>query len=255
MGGAILLIGKARNQLFAVFALLIIWIIKLSLPQHMFLSIYSSQSSQLPAILAPSVPVETPQDTPVLGLNITATNKVAAIIETRFHTSLIPLILHFSTVLGPTWPIFIYTSAELAGQFSASAALSRYLQAGTFQIRLLPQTVQFTKRGVNDFLTKPWLWESLAPAEHILIFQSDSMICANAGKSVEDYFEYDFVGAPIAKGLGEGYNGGLSLRKRSTIIQILENWEWNETTTKNTHDEWEDQWYYHRFVYSLALLI
>jgi len=68
----------------------------------------------------------------------------------------------------------------------------------------------------------------LAPAEHIFIFQSDSMICANAARSVEDYFEYDFVGALLSR---KGYNGGFSLRKRSSILRVLENFDWEEMKT------------------------
>lgn len=97
-------------------------------------------------------------------------------------------------------------------------------------------------------MTKSWLWESLAPAEHILIFQSDSMLCANAARSVDDYLEYDFVGAPIASHLGKGYNGGLSLRKRSSILRVLEEFNWEET--KKEGDRFEDQWFYNRYVYS-----
>jgi len=96
-------------------------------------------------------------------------------------------------------------------------------------------------------MTQKWLWESLAPAENILLFQSDSMLCANAARSVDDYFKYDFVGAPIATDLGRGYNGGLSLRKRSTTMRVLEEWDWEET--KKDGDRFEDQWFFNRFVF------
>lgn len=101
-------------------------------------------------------------------------------------------------------------------------------------------------------MTKPWLWESLAPAEHILIFQSDSMLCANAARSVDDYFEYDFIGAPIAKHLGVGYNGGLSLRKRSSIMRILNEWDWEESQKEG--DRFEDQWFFNRYACSLEVV-
>ena len=72
------------------------------------------------------------------------------------------------------------------------------------------------------------------------------MLCANAARSVDDYFEYDFVGAPIADHLGKGYNGGLSLRKRSSIMRILGEWDWEET--KKEGDRFEDQWFFNRLV-------
>lgn len=70
------------------------------------------------------------------------------------------------------------------------------------------------------------------------------MLCANAVRSVDDFFEWDFVGAPIKEGLGRGYNGGLSLRRRSSILRILGRWDWE--TTKAKGDRFEDQWFFNR---------
>ncbi|RDW89561.1 hypothetical protein BP6252_01593 [Coleophoma cylindrospora] len=271
---------KQRNIVYLAFGILIvIYTIKFSFPQHTALSVYQSYSDK-PSASSPAGH-GTPQEAastpaaaataaapvvsttrshsseptmgsykppggnePVEMFNGTITNKAAIIIETRFRTNLVPLILHFSSVLGPSWPILIYTSAESVGMFSTSAALSRYLHSGLIQIRILPSSVLFTNsNSVNKFMTQKWLWESLAPAEHILIFQSDSMLCANAARSVEDFFDYDLVGAPIRKDLGQGYNGGLSLRKRSTILRVLKEWRWSA----QDGDRFEDQWYYNRF--------
>ena len=241
----------------ALIILLFVWSVKLYFPQSTIISVYSqhagssstSTPSPQPSTVSHGQATPRPGDNTILesdSFNGTVTNKVAVIVETRFRPNLVPLILHFSGVLGPSWPILIYTSAESVGQFSASAALGRYLKSGAIQVRMLPQTVLFTNLdSVNEFMTEKWLWEDLAPAEHILIFQSDSMLCANAARSVDDYFAYDFVGAPIAKGLGKGYNGGLSLRKRSTILNILEKWDWKKT--KKEGSRFEDQWYFNRY--------
>ncbi len=77
------------------------------------------------------------------------------------------------------------------------------------------------------------------------------MLCANAARSVDDFFNYDFVGAPIAKHLGNGYNGGLSLRKRSTILNVLGRWDWE--TTKTERDRFEDQWFFNRYAFTKLL--
>jgi len=82
----------------------------------------------------------------------------------------------------------------------------------------------------------------MAPAKHLLMFQSDSMLCSNAARSVDDFFEYDFIGAPIAEHLGEGMNGGLSLRKRETMLRILDEWDWEKDKGRG----FEDRWYYDR---------
>ncbi|KAL2074162.1 hypothetical protein VTL71DRAFT_7940 [Oculimacula yallundae] len=256
---------RSRNIVFGAFILLVvIWTVKFAYPQHTIISVY--QDHQPPATPLTPDPADTEEedDTSEKGtvwksrpttsegtglpeptFNGTASNKAAVIVETRFRTNLIPLILHYSSVLGPSWPILIYTAPESVGMFATSAALARYVKTGHVQVRLLPQTTLLTNsESVNRFMTDPWFWEDLDPIEHVLIFQSDSMLCANAARSVDDFFEYDMVGAPISKDAGVGYKGGLSLRKRSTILRVLEDYDWE--TTQKDGDKFEDQWFFNR---------
>lgn len=180
-----------------------------------------------------------------LSVNVSTSNKAAVIIETRRSGGIVPLVLHFSAVLGPDWPVIIYTSRENFGSFSTSAALLRYQRAGRIVIRPLAEGVYFPSwDSVSDFLTTPWLWRDLAPAEHILLFQTDSILCANSVRKVDDFFGYDIIGAPIHPHWGVGFNGGLSLRKRSTTLRVLDEWEW----AANPHPHPEDQWYFARCV-------
>ncbi|KAG0651558.1 hypothetical protein D0Z07_1856 [Hyphodiscus hymeniophilus] len=173
--------------------------------------------------------------------NITTSSKVAVIVETRGSGNIVPLVLHFSSVLGPSWPIVIYTSSENFGSFSTSAALHRYQIIGRVVVRSLAEGVWFPNwDSVSGFLTTSWLWEDLAPAEHVLLFQSDSVLCSAAVRSVEDFFEYDYIGAPIHPTWGAGFNGGLSLRRRSTILKVLTDWTYMPGQGP------EDQWYYSR---------
>lgn len=173
--------------------------------------------------------------------NITTSDKVAVIVETRTAGNLVPLILHFAGVLGPTWPILVYTDTQMTGSFSMSASLNRMQEMGRVVLRPLPQGMSFPSwDSVSNFMVKRWLWDDLAPAEHILMFQSDSILCANAARSVDDFLEYDLIGAPIKENYGRGYNGGLSLRRRSTTLRFLD--------LGLSRDKAEDQWYYQRLV-------
>lgn len=172
--------------------------------------------------------------------NVNTSNKVAVIVETRKSGGIVPIVLQFSAVLGPEWPVIIYTSAENFGSFGTSAALVRHQRSGRIVIRSLAENVTFPSwDSVSEFLTTPWLWNDLAPAEHILLFQTDSILCGNSVRKVEDFFEYDFIGAPIDKRYGKGYNGGLSLRKRSTTLRILDEWKFKGPKA-------EDQWYFEK---------
>ncbi|TGO57304.1 hypothetical protein BCON_0067g00250 [Botryotinia convoluta] len=240
---------QARNIGFGAFILLIIiWTIKLSNPNHDAIKFYSNHTKSfnssklafsLPNLFSGDNSNATTQANLVTDefgdyFNGTIFNKVAVIIEDSYRPEVIPLVLHFGSVLGPTWPILIYTSIEDVARFSTSAALSRYLKQGLIQIRNLPQTVLFTDlKARNKFMTDTWLWENLAPAEHILLFDSDSMLCSNAATSVDDFFAYDLVGTPVKD---KGHRGGLSMRKRSSMLRVLESWDFADDM-KRIEDE------------------
>ncbi|TAQ88302.1 hypothetical protein B7494_g3392 [Chlorociboria aeruginascens] len=244
-----------RNALYTSFILLIVlYIFKLSYPQYTLLDTYFPPNSQKSSggsgasasTSAPGAPKAKPPPKPFLpseNFNGTIDTKAAIIIETKFRPVLIPLILHFHTVLGPSWPILIYTSAESVGFYSSSSALSRYFHQGVIQIRILPQSLMLINAdSMNQFMTDIWLWEDLAPAEHILIFQSDTMLCGNAARSVDDFFAFDFVGGAVAY-TGRPFDAGLSLRKRSAMIRVLDNWEWIKDKES---ERFEDQFFYNK---------
>ncbi|RDW60258.1 hypothetical protein BP5796_11864 [Coleophoma crateriformis] len=185
------------------------------------------------------------------------TTKVATIIEDRPLDTLVPLLLHFSSVLGPEWPIILYTSQDI---LPISRPFQRAINESRITIRALPSEVHFTSQeSVSDFLTKPWLWEQLAPAEHVLLFQADSILCSNSALRVDDFLEYDFIGAPINPSYGQGYNGGLSLRNRTMVLDILSSSSWKDekASAENPNDPaiaFEDQWFYNKMVEHGAVL-
>jgi hypothetical protein len=177
----------------------------------------------------------------------TIVKNVAVIIEDRSVENLVPLLLHFSSVLGPDWPIILYTSRDVVPD---SAPLHRAIEKRRIAIRMLPSDVHFNnQQSVSGFLTLPWLWEQLDPAGHVLIFQADSILCSRSPLRVDDFLEYDFVGAPVDPTYGQGYNGGLSLRNRSMVLDIVRRFSWlgelNQAENKQEPSvKFEDQWFY-----------
>lgn len=107
--------------------------------------------------------------------------------------------------------------------------------------RCCRQDVNFTKHEpVSAFLAPPWLWEHLAPATHILLFQADSMLCANSPRKVDDFLYYDFIGAPFKTEKGFNYNGGLSIRTREKMLDIARRY------TREPLSRYEDTWFWER---------
>ncbi|KAI4200888.1 MAG: hypothetical protein LQ348_001705 [Seirophora lacunosa] len=168
--------------------------------------------------------------------------KTAVIFEGRKSANLVPLILHFSSVLGPEWPIKVFHTAENRDAFSISPAFQRQTSSGHISLEQLPSNVTLTNQpAISRFFTQPWLYHRLAPAKHILFFQTDSILCANSPRMVEDFLEYDFVGAPIDSKFGSGMNGGLSLRNRERVLEVLG----RSNFTGDPRDaEFEDQWFF-----------
>jgi hypothetical protein len=104
---------------------------------------------------------------------------------------------------------------------------------------------------VSSFLTKTWFWEQLRPAEKVFMFQTDSIICSNSPRTVDDFLEYDMIGAPVVKHLGSGFNGGLGIRSVPLILDILKTEDWATDRADNgekyrevANIDYEDQWFY-----------
>ncbi|TVY13521.1 hypothetical protein LARI1_G009275 [Lachnellula arida] len=227
--------GK-RSFAFAVAFLLIIWTLELW-PSTLNPQSHISPSNGEASNMTKETPASSSQNP----------GNVAAIIETRPLKPLIPLILHFSSVLGPDWPIHIFTTQTTIPH---SRSLQRALDCKRVQIRHLPTESTFTDRNsVSEFLTTPWFWQQLAPAGHVLLFQADSILCYNAPMRVEDFLQYDFVGAPIDGTIGQGMNGGLSLRRRKLMLEVSLRYSWRgELATAENPVEFEDQWYWHKLL-------
>lgn len=169
------------------------------------------------------------------------------IIETRASGAIIPLVLHFATVLGPDWPVVIYMIAENYHAFSNSHALRRYQASDCIVVRVLAVEIYFFNWAlVSWFLTRKTMWEDLVPAENILVFQNDAILCSNFVRSVEEFFEWDIIGTPVAPYFGEGFNGGLGLRKRSSTLRVIEEFEWGNYGGMRA----EDQYFFKRCVFS-----
>jgi hypothetical protein len=176
--------------------------------------------------------------------------KVAVIVDSRATTSLIPIITHFATVLGPEWPIIFLTRASvvhtLAAVNNGSQPFRRLVDSGQVKIIELPSNIPpFNYEGVSHFLASSWFWNQLSPAKHMFLFQTDSMICVNSGRRVDDYLEYDFIGAAHPY-FPQAFNGGLSLRNISLSKQVVERYNIADDVGEkgNTYGIYEDVWFW-----------
>ncbi|KAJ3024203.1 hypothetical protein HKX48_004476 [Thoreauomyces humboldtii] len=165
---------------------------------------------------------------------------IAAIVESRPLKNLLPVILHFSGVLGPDWPIHIFKGPPNEALLASSPAIRRLIRSGGIVLHDIPADAKFRDHmEVSEFFAKtPWFWEQLEPfADNVLLFQADAMICANSAYQPEDFLQWDYIGAPIAPLHGAGYNGGFSLRHIPSFLATVRNVNWTEVP------DVEDQWF------------
>ncbi|KAL1847218.1 hypothetical protein Daus18300_014012 [Diaporthe australafricana] len=135
--------------------------------------------------------------------------------------NLVPVILHFASVLGPKWPVVLLTRRDRWVE-PASPAFRRLMAERRLHIYFLPEETAFPDhRSVSVFLTRPWFWEQFESAGRVLLFQADSVVCAGSGRAVDDFLEWDLIGAPVAAEYGVGYNGGLSLRNPKLVLEVV----------------------------------
>ncbi|RGP81393.1 hypothetical protein FLONG3_537 [Fusarium longipes] len=151
--------------------------------------------------------------------------KVALLIENRPQTIMAPLLLKFIYQMPPDWKFRFMGSVESVARVNASAAMREQVKSGKLDLTFIPSNMSTAgQEMISRFLTTLWLYDTvLQPAEILLVFQTDSMLCANNKRLVDDFLGYDYVGAPWAISGRYGGNGGLSIRRVSSIITILQN--------------------------------
>lgn len=172
-------------------------------------------------------------------------SKVALLIENRPHDILAPLILHFMSVAPPEWRFKFMGSIESVAFVNKSHAIQDQVRIGKLDLMYIPSNMSTAgQEMISRFLTNLWLYEQvLYPAEWLLVYQTDSILCSNSKQSLNDWLDYDWVGAPWNPEGRFGGNGGLSLRRVSSIIQILRD------QVRIDNSEPEDVWLSERLGY------
>lgn len=85
----------------------------------------------------------------------------------------------------------------------------------------------------NQLLTSAKFWNNITE-EHVLIIQHDSALLR---KGLDEFAEYDYIGAPWKFEPKVG-NGGLSLRRKSAMLKVIENVPYNGTDNEDVYFAW-----------------
>lgn len=164
---------------------------------------------------------------------------VAAIVEPR-QDNLVKIIRHFLNVLPANAHFQIYHGTENIDILYLN--FSSEINSGKMSLWNLG-VENLTIQGYSALLTSETFWRSIQ-SERVLIFQTDAITCSGANVDIQEFKDYDYVGAPlpmfvcilvnllfICKGYilqhSRYYNGGLSYRTRSTAMAVVKEYPWD----------------------------
>jgi hypothetical protein len=160
-------------------------------------------------------------DLPKVNLSV-KTLYSAIIIEPRKHSAMEFVLKNFLENLGEEWTIIII-HGNMNKQFIYNI-INKKLFLYKHRIQTINLNVDNLTISQYSELFYNYKFYDYIPTETFLIFQTDSMILEENRDKIYDFIEYDYVGAPWVDSLygpiGVG-NGGLSLRKKSKMIELL----------------------------------
>ncbi len=184
-------------------------------------SVNTNAQEPITAIITCTKPGQLECSTPLSSYDPT---KVAFLVETRPLPHLPALFVHMTSIIPPEWTFKFMGSPKAISFLRSSTFIPRLESSGKLQILELPNNYSLSNREtISRMFTDPHLYaDILSPAEHLLVFQPDSIFCANSPTTLNDFLEWDWIGAPWSKTATYGGNGGLSLRRVSRILEVLQ---------------------------------
>ena len=140
-------------------------------------------------------------------------------IEPRRHSAVSLVLREFAASLDASEWTFVLIGSRANAAWLANRA-RREITRHRVEVRALPKDT-LTRDEYSKLLMIPQFWESLPrEAEHVLIFQTDSVPLRESKHSIDEFLHWPYIGAPWPDGTVG--NGGLSLRHRSVCIAATE---------------------------------
>jgi len=147
----------------------------------------------------------------------------AIIIEPREHLALSFVLQTFANVLSKDWNFIIFYGINKS--FIDEIMDGVLVQHKTRFTFISLNVDNLTINDYNQLLMSRDFYEHI-PTETFLIFQTDTIIFEKHKHLLDLFLEYDYVGAPWDHKVRDQFynvgNGGLSLRKKTKMLAILE---------------------------------
>jgi hypothetical protein len=152
----------------------------------------------------------------------------ALIVEPRKHPALQFVLKNFLENLDERWNFLVFHGNENEQWLRATINSEFSLDNNRIQLNNL-NVSNLSHKEYNKLCTTAEFIEKI-PTEIFLKFETDSMLCPSEKNLIYDFMKYDYVGAPWLKKResddpfnGKVGNGGLSLRRKSKMLEIIKN--------------------------------
>jgi hypothetical protein len=158
-------------------------------------------------------------------------SKVAIIVETRKHKALPFVLNNVMSILSDEWQLQIFHGLEnyeyIIDIMFDDDFLSEVKKKTTFT-NLNIESITVDDSSLDIMLTEKF-WNEII-GEDVLYFECDAMLCPNSEYKIEDFEHFDYIGGYWGNELGmldndytRVMNGGLSIRKKSYMLDIIKN--------------------------------
>jgi hypothetical protein len=173
----------------------------------------------------------------------------AIIVEPRKHKALEFVLTNFSKNLDQRWEFIIYHGTENEEFVKEIVERNKLYEAHSFQfVNILVANLGHSKEYSSLFYT-PSFYEPIR-TEMFLVFQTDTLISSKNKHKIYDFMQYDYVGSPwynilTSNGEHEVGNGGLSLRRKSKMLELIELYGESllQDYSQNEHLDFEDRFF------------
>ncbi len=143
--------------------------------------------------------------------NSPSNTKAAVIIESR-PLFFLPMVLkNLMFFLGGEWNLHIF-SGELSEKY-----VDDIVDGWDVSVTKLEGLRHLSAAHRSEIMKTTQFWK-LFPEEKLLIFESNCVACAG---NIENFLEYDFIGAPVGTTDRFSFHGGFSLRSRQKMIECI----------------------------------
>ena len=153
--------------------------------------------------------------------------KVAVIVETRKHKALPFVLNNVMSILPDEWNLQIFHGSNNLDYINEIIHNTEYSDKVTLS-NLNIDSISQQDTNLEIMLTENF-WNQVI-AETVLYFECDTMLCPNSEYKIEDFEHFDYIGGYWGNILGvldskyeRVMNGGLSIRKKSFMLDIIKN--------------------------------